>query len=64
MYAAFKGKTCDIYNDTKQIVRRIRVANDIVSVQVQGTGKNATIAISMKNGKTWLYKATGQIIRR
>lgn len=64
MYATFKGRQCDLYNDTKQIVRRIRVANDIVNVQVQGTGKNAKVAITMKNGKTWLYSATGQIIRR
>ena len=64
MYATFKGKTCDLFNDTKQIIRRFRVANDIVNVQVQGTGKNATVAITMKNGKTWLYKATGQIVRR
>jgi len=32
MYATFKGKTCDLFNDTKQIIRRFRVANDIVNV--------------------------------
>ena len=64
MYATFKGRQCDLYNDTKQIIRRIRVSNDIVNVIVQGSGKNAKIAITMKNGKTWLYNATGQIIRR
>lgn len=64
MYAQFKGRTCDLYNDTKQIIRRFRVSNEIVNVQVQGSGKNATVAITMKNGRTWLYKATGQIIRR
>lgn len=64
MYATFKGRQCDLYNDVKQIIRRIRVANDIINVQVQGTGKNAKVAITMKNGKTWLYNATGQILRR
>lgn len=63
MYATFKGKNCDLYNINKQIIRRFRVSNEIVNVQVQGTGTNATIAITMKNGKTLLYRANGQIIR-
>lgn len=64
MYANFKGKLVDLYSDTKQIIRRIRVSNDIAAVQVNGSGQNATIAITMKNGKTLLYKATGQLIRK
>jgi len=64
MYANFKGKLVDIYSDTKAIIRRIHVTNDIVNVQISGTGINATIAITMKNGKTLLYKTNGQLIRK
>lgn len=62
MYATFKGKIADLYNDNKQLIRRLRASNDIVNVQVQGTGANATIAVTMKNGKTILYKSNGQIL--
>ena len=64
MYANFKGKSVDLYSDTKAIIRRIRVSNDIVAVQVNGSGQNATISITMKNGKTLLYKANGQLLRK
>lgn len=63
MMVAFKGKRCQIYNDNKQILRQINVSNEIVNAQVTGTGNAAVISITMKNGKTVLYKATGQIIR-
>lgn len=38
MYANFKGKLVDLYSDTKQIIRRIRVSNDIAAVQINGSG--------------------------
>ena len=63
MYVQFKGKNADLYNDNKQVIRRFRVSNDIVNVQVMGSGTKATVAITMKNGKTLLYKSTGQLIR-
>ena len=64
MYANFKGKLVDLYSDTKAIIRRIKVSNDVAAVQVNGSGQNATIAITMKNGKTLLYKANGQLLRK
>lgn len=64
MYANFKGKTVEIFTDAKIMHRRIHVSNDIVNVQISGNGDNATIAITMKNGKTLLYKTNGQLIRR
>jgi hypothetical protein len=63
MFITFTGKKCSLYNDNKQIVRQFNVSNDIVNAQVSGFGNEATVAITMKNGKTILYKATGQIIR-
>ena len=64
MYANFKGKTVDIFSDNKAIVRRIKVSNDIVNVQISGNGPNATVAITMKNGKTLLYMTNGQLLRK
>ena len=63
MFATFNGRHCQLYTDYKQLIRRFNVPNDIINVQVQGTGNDANIAITMKNGKTRLYKATGQLIR-
>lgn len=63
-YTNFSQRSCDLYNDKKQLIRRFRVSSDIANAQVTGTGDNARIAITMRNGKTVLYKANGQIVRR
>lgn len=64
MFVNFKGKTAKLYTDTKEIVRTFNVNADIVNAQVSGAGDTAIVALTMKNGKTWLYKSTGEIIRR
>ncbi len=64
MYVNFKGKTAQLYTDEKKIIRQFRANAEIVNAQVQGKGKDATVALTMKNGKTILYKSNGQIIRR
>ena len=64
MYANFKGRQVELYNDTKQIVRRFTVSANVVNAQVSGSGTNAVIAITMQNGKTVLYRSNGQLIRR
>lgn len=63
MYVNFKGKTAQLYTDDKKIIRQFRASADIVNAQVQGKGKDATVALTMKNGKTILYRSNGQIIR-
>lgn len=64
MYVNFKGKTAQLYTDTKQLVRRFRASSDIVNAQVQGAGDTAVVALTMKNGKTVLYKSDGTLLRR
>lgn len=64
MYITFKNRQASLYNDTKQIVRQFRTSSDIVNAQVSGSDKNAVIALTMKNGKTVLYRSDGTIIRR
>jgi len=64
MFVTFKGKYADLFNDNKQIVRRFHVSNDIVNAQVSGNGNNATVSLTTRDGKTVVYRATGQIVRR
>ena len=64
LYLNFKGKTAQLLNQNKQIIRKFSVSSEITNAQVTGTGLNAVIAITMKNGKTILYKSNGQIIRK
>lgn len=64
LYLNFKGKTAQLLNQNKQIIRKFSVSSEITNAQVTGTGQNAVIAITMKNGKTILYKSNGQIIRK
>lgn len=64
MFVQFSGKKVDLYTNTKQFVRRFNVPHDVVNAQVSGDGEHATVAITMKNGRTNLYSWTGQIIRQ
>ena len=64
MYVNFKGKTAQLYTDEKKIIRQFRTNAEIVNAQVSGKGKDALVALTMKNGKTILYKSNGQIVRR
>ena len=64
LYLNFKGKIAQLLNQNKQIIRKFSVSSEITNAQVTGTGQNAVIAITMKNGKTILYKSNGQIIRK
>lgn len=64
LYLNFKGKTAQLLNQNKQIIRKFSVSSEITNAQVTGTGQSAVIAITMKNGKTILYKSNGQIIRK
>ena len=64
LYLNFKGKTAQLLNQNKQIIRKFSVSSEITNAQVTGAGQNAVIAITMKNGKTILYKSNGQIIRK
>ena len=63
-YVAFSGKKVDLYNYNKQLIRRFNMKAEVVNAQVSGAGKNAIIAIVMKDGKNCLYNTSGQIIRQ
>jgi hypothetical protein len=58
-----KSKTVSLYNDNGAIVRRFIARAEVVNAHVTGNGKDATIAITMTNGKTEIYKASGARIR-
>lgn len=65
LYAEWSGKKVDIRTHTKQLVRTIRARETVVGVQVSGDSTtDAMVAITMSNGKTDLYKSSGQIVRR
>ena len=62
-YATFSGKKVDLYNYNKQLIRRFNMKADVVNAQVSGAGQDAVIAIVCKDGKNFLYKSNGQLIR-
>jgi len=64
MYTSISGKNVSLYKDNGCIIRRFMAKAEVVSAVVSGSGKEATVAISMKNGKTDLYRADGTVIRR
>ena len=62
-YATFSGKRVDLYNYNKQLIRRFNMKSDVVNAQVSGAGKDAYVAIVCKDGKNFLYKSNGQLVR-
>ena len=62
-YATFSGKKVDLYNYNKQLLRRFNMKADVVNAQVTGSGKDAVVAIVCNNGKSFLYKSNGQLLR-
>jgi hypothetical protein len=63
-YATFSGKRVDLYNYNKQLIRRFNMKADVVTANVSGAGRDAIVAIVMKDGKMHLYKSDGTLIRR
>lgn len=64
LYAEWSGKMVKVYQENKQILRQIRARRDVRCVQCSGEGNDGMIAITLDNGKTDLYRATGQIVRQ
>lgn len=58
-YATFSGKRVDLYNYNKQLIRRFNMKADVATATVSGYGKDAVVAIIMKDGKMNLYKSNG-----
>lgn len=63
-FTTFKNKRVDLYNDNKQLIRRFNMKANVVNAQVQGSGTECYVAITMSNGKTELYKSNGQLLRK
>ena len=65
LYAEWSGKRVVIRTEAKQFVRQINAHCDVIGVQVSGDStSDAMVAIAMSNGKTDLYRSSGQIVRR
>ena len=59
----FKGRQVDLFDYNGKIIRRFIAKAEVANAQVNGSGSNATVAITMKNGKFEIYKSNGQKIR-
>ena len=65
LYAEWSGTRVKVYNQYKQIVRTINVRYDVVGVQISGDSPtDAMVAIAQSNGRTDLYRSSGQLVRR
>lgn len=63
-YASFKGRTVELRAFDRRLVRKFIMQSDVVNAQVSGAGKEAVVAITMVNGKTYLYASDGRLIRK
>lgn len=63
-YAEFSGKTCNLRNLEKKLIRRFVMQSDIVNAQVSGAGEDAIVAIICKDGHAYVYSSDGKLIRK
>lgn len=63
-YASFKGKAVELRNMEKRLIRKFMMKSDVVNAQVSGYGENSQVAIVMKDGNTYVYSASGRLIRK
>ena len=63
-YVTFKGQQAMLYNSYKQIIRKFNVDSEIVNAQVSGNGKDTYVAIVTKDGRSYLYRSDGVLVRR
>lgn len=63
-YAEFTGKTCNLRNLEKRLIRKFIMQSDIVNAQVTGAGKEAVVAIVCKDGHAYVYSSDGKLLRK
>lgn len=63
-YAEFKGKTCNLMNLERRLIRKFVMQSDIVNAQVSGAGEDAIVAIVCKDGHAYVYSSSGRLIRK
>lgn len=63
-YVTYTGKNAILYNGHKQIIRKFNVGSDIVNAQVTGAGKECYVALVTKDGRNYLYRSDGVLVRR
>lgn len=63
-YATFKGKKVDLYRFDKRLIRRFNMKSDVVNAQIQKAGQETYVAIVTKDGKAYLYKSNGTLVRQ
>ena len=63
--AEWSGKKVTLSTDAKTLFRQIYVPHNVVGVQVHGDSRtDAMVSIAMDNGRTWLYKSSGTLVRQ
>ena len=63
-YATFKGKKVDLYRYDKRLLRRFNLKADVVNAQVQKAGKDTYVAVVTTDGRSYLYKSNGTLVRQ
>lgn len=63
-YCNFKDKNVELRAFDRRLVRKFTMKAKVVNAMVSGVGKDATVAITMVDGKTYLYSSDGRLIRK
>lgn len=65
LVARWTGRSVEIFNEHKQLIRRLSAMKNVVGVQCSGNDINdGLVSIAEEGGRTELFRANGQLVRR
>ncbi len=62
--ASFRGRQVDLFDYDGRPVRRFTTKADVVNAVVTGSGQDAKVAITMKDGHYIVYTSSGRVYRQ
>lgn len=65
LVARWSGRSVEIFNEHKQLIRRLTAMKNVVGVQCSGNNiADGMVSIAEEGGRTELFKANGVLVRR
>lgn len=62
-FAEWRGRDVMLFDETKCLIRKLRMPAEITGVQVMNAGEETKFVVTMVNGRSHLYLWNGQLLR-
>ncbi len=63
-YVTFHGRTAELYDSDRSLIRRYNMPCEVVGTQVSGSGNNMKVTITMSDGRWEIREWNGMTYRK